>query len=115
VAKCGGAAACCPGLRCGSSSAGDQVCCGDFNAACGGHPNGEDCCGKVLPCTNGRCCLPAVWYCTGQGSECCDGRICGYSSAGHVCCGQAGAPCSRTDSKDCCGNLGCNLSTHRCG
>jgi hypothetical protein len=111
VAKCGGAAACCPGLRCGSSSAGPQICCGDFNAACS-RANGEDCCGKVLPCTNGRCCLPAVWYCTGQGNECCDGRVCGTSSAGRVCCGNAGAYCNRGDSKDCCGNLVCR--NNRC-
>jgi hypothetical protein len=104
VERCPGAADCCAGLRCGKTSAG-QVCCGDFNASCS-RPGGEDCCG-ALECVSGRCCLPPVTPCAGLESSCCGGRICGNTSAGHVCCGLAGAPCTRPGGEDCCGLLEC--------
>jgi hypothetical protein len=110
VQRCPGASACCAPLRCGSTTAG-QVCCGDFNAGCT-RPGGEDCCG-VLECYKNRCCLPPVYYCAGHEGECCEGRICGTTSAGRVCCGLAGAACTRPGGEDCCGRLECRGG--RCG
>jgi hypothetical protein len=104
VEHCPGASGCCAGLRCGNTSAG-QVCCGDFNASCT-RPGGEDCCGQ-LECVSGHCCLPPVTPCAGLENACCGGRICGNTSAGHVCCGLAGAPCTRPGGEDCCGLLEC--------
>jgi hypothetical protein len=104
VQHCPGAGPCCAGLRCGNTTAG-QVCCGDFNAGCT-RPGGEDCCGQ-LECFKGRCCLPPVYFCAGHEGECCEGRTCGYTTAGHVCCGQAGAACTRPGGEDCCGQLEC--------
>jgi hypothetical protein len=104
VQHCPGAAACCSGLRCGTTTAG-QVCCGDHNAGCT-RPGGEDCCGQ-LECVRGLCCLPAVYFCGGLEGACCDGRICGHTTAGHVCCGLTGASCTRPGGEDCCGALEC--------
>jgi hypothetical protein len=67
-------------------------------------PGGEDCCGQ-LECVKGGCCLPATYACTD--SSCCAGLVCGNTSLGHVCCGNAGAPCTRADGADCCGALRC--------
>ena len=104
VERCPGAAGCCGGLRCGRTTAG-QVCCGDFNAGCN-RPGGEDCCDQ-LECVSGRCCLPPVYPCAGHEKDCCGGRICGSTTAGRVCCGLTGAPCSRPGGEDCCGQLEC--------
>jgi hypothetical protein len=110
VERCPGAAACCTGLRCGNTTAG-QVCCGDFNAPCT-RANGEDCC-DLLECVSGRCCLPPVYACAGHEGACCGGRTCGFTTAGHVCCGLSGAPCTRANGEDCCGQLNC--VNGRCG
>jgi len=99
---CTGSGMCCSGLTCGTTSLG-QVCCGNFEAPCT-RPGGEDCCGQ-LECINGGCCLPATYSCTG--TSCCAGLVCGNTSLGHVCCGNAGAPCIRPDGADCCGALRC--------
>jgi hypothetical protein len=99
---CPGAAACCTGLVCGTTSLG-HVCCGNFGMSCT-RPGGEDCCGQ-LECVKGGCCLPATYACTG--GSCCAGLVCGTTSLGHVCCGNAGAPCTRADGADCCGALLC--------
>jgi len=99
---CTSTSMCCSGLTCGTTSLG-QVCCGNFEAPCT-RPGGEDCCGQ-LECINGGCCLPATYSCTG--SSCCAGLVCGNTSLGHVCCGNAGAPCIRPDGADCCGALRC--------
>jgi hypothetical protein len=104
VEGCPGAASCCAGLRCGRTTAG-QVCCGDFNAGCS-RPGGEDCCDQ-LECVSGRCCLPPVAPCAGHENDCCGGRTCGNTSAGRVCCGLTGAPCTRPGGEDCCGQLEC--------
>ncbi len=93
---------CCAGTVCGTTSLG-QVCCGNFEAKCT-RPGGEDCCGQ-LECINGGCCLPATYSCTG--TSCCTGLVCGTTSLGHTCCGNAGAPCIRPDGADCCGALRC--------
>jgi hypothetical protein len=100
--KCPGASACCSGLTCGTTTLG-QVCCGNFGMTCS-QPGGEDCCGQ-LECVNGGCCLPATYAC--QGSSCCAGLVCGNTTLGRVCCGNAGAPCKRRDGADCCGALLC--------
>jgi hypothetical protein len=99
---CPGASACCSGLTCATTSLG-RVCCGNFGMTCT-RPGGEDCCGQ-LECINGGCCLPATYSCSG--SSCCAGLVCGTTSLGHVCCGNAGAPCIRPDGADCCGALRC--------
>ena len=99
---CPGASACCSGLVCGTTSLG-SVCCGNFNMTCS-RPGGEDCCGQ-LECVSGHCCLPATYPCSN--SSCCPGLVCGTTSLGHVCCGNAGAACKRTDGADCCGSLEC--------
>jgi hypothetical protein len=93
---------CCAGLDCATTSLG-QVCCGNFEAHCT-RPGGEDCCGQ-LECINGGCCLPATYPCTG--TSCCTGLVCGTTSLGRTCCGNAGAPCIRPDGADCCGALRC--------
>ena len=49
--------------------------------------------------------LPATYSCTG--TSCCAGLVCGNTSLGHTCCGNAGAPCIRPDGADCCGALRC--------
>jgi hypothetical protein len=100
--SCTSSSMCCSGLTCGTTSLG-QVCCGNFEAPCT-RPGGEDCCGQ-LECINGGCCLPATYSCTG--TSCCAGLVCGNTSLGHVCCGNAGAPCIRPDGADCCGALRC--------
>jgi hypothetical protein len=110
VQPCPGASACCPGLRCGTTSVG-QVCCGDANATCK-LAGGQDCCGD-LECASGRCCVPPVAPCAGRESACCGGRVCGNTSAGRVCCGNAGVACSRPGGEDCCGLLEC--INGRCG
>ncbi len=99
---CTSSTACCAGLTCGTTSLG-QVCCGNFESPCT-RPGGEDCCGQ-LECINGGCCLPATYSCTG--TSCCAGLVCGTTSLGHTCCGNAGAPCIRPDGADCCGALRC--------
>jgi hypothetical protein len=99
---CTSSSMCCSGLSCATTSLG-QVCCGNFEAKCM-RPGGEDCCGQ-LECINGGCCLPATYSCTG--TSCCAGLVCGNTSLGHVCCGNAGAPCIRPDGADCCGALRC--------
>jgi len=99
---CTSSSMCCSGLMCGTTSLG-QVCCGNFEAPCK-RPGGEDCCGQ-LECINGGCCLPATYAC--NGTSCCAGLTCGNTSLGHVCCGEAGAPCIRPDGADCCGTLRC--------
>ena len=35
------------------------------------------------------------------------GLVCGTTSLGRTCCGNAGAPCIRPDGADCCGALRC--------
>ena len=99
---CPGASACCSGLVCGTTTLG-RVCCGNFDMTCT-RPGGEDCCGQ-LECVSGRCCLPATYACSG--GSCCPGLVCGTTTLGRVCCGNAGAPCRRADGADCCGALGC--------
>jgi hypothetical protein len=99
---CTSASACCGGLACATTSLG-QVCCGNFEAPCT-RPGGEDCCGQ-LECINGGCCLPATYACTG--TSCCAGLVCGTTSLGRTCCGNAGVPCIRPDGADCCGALRC--------
>ena len=99
---CPGALACCAGLACATTSIG-RVCCGNFGNSCT-RVGGEDCCGQ-LECVSGRCCLPAVRAC--HGGDCCGGLVCGNTSAGHVCCGNRGAPCTRPGGEDCCGALEC--------
>ena len=99
---CTSSTMCCSGLTCGTTSLG-QVCCGNFEAPCT-RPGGEDCCGQ-LECINGGCCLPATYSCTG--TSCCAGLVCGNTSLGRTCCGNAGAPCIRPDGADCCGALRC--------
>jgi hypothetical protein len=99
---CPGASECCSGLVCGTTSLG-RVCCGNFNVTCT-RTGGEDCCGQ-LECVSGHCCLPATYACSG--SSCCPGLVCGNTSLGRVCCGNAGAPCKRADGADCCGSLEC--------
>ena len=99
---CTSSSACCSGLTCGTTSLG-QVCCGNFEASCT-RPGGEDCCGQ-LECINGGCCLPATYSCTG--TSCCAGLVCGNTSLGRTCCGNAGVPCIRPDGADCCGALRC--------
>lgn len=99
---CTSTSMCCSGLTCGTTSLG-QVCCGNFEAPCT-RPGGEDCCGQ-LECINGGCCLPATYSCTG--TSCCTGLVCGTTSLGRTCCGNAGAPCIRPDGADCCGALRC--------
>jgi hypothetical protein len=99
---CTSAASCCSGLACATTSLG-QVCCGNFEAKCT-RTGGEDCCGQ-LECINGGCCLPATYAC--QGTSCCSGLVCGTTSLGRTCCGNAGAPCIRPDGADCCGALRC--------
>jgi hypothetical protein len=100
--SCSVSSACCTGLTCGTTSIG-RVCCGNFGMTCT-RPGGEDCCGQ-LECVKGGCCLPATYACTD--SSCCAGLVCGNTSLGHVCCGNAGAPCTRADGADCCGALRC--------
>ena len=97
---CPGASSCCSGLVCGTTSIG-QVCCGNFNMTCS-RPGGEDCCGQ-LECVNNHCCLPETYACSN--SSCCPGLVCGTTSLGHVCCGNSGAACTRSDG--CCGQLNC--------
>src|SRR5207248_1026753 len=58
-----------------------------------------------LECVNGGCCLPATYAC--QGSSCCAGLVCGNTTLGRVCSGNAGASCTRADGADCCGALRC--------
>jgi len=99
---CPGAAECCSGLVCGTTSLG-RVCCGNYNMTCS-RAGGEDCCGQ-LECVSGHCCLPATYACTG--GSCCPGLVCGTTSLGRVCCGNAGAPCKRAGGEDCCGALEC--------
>jgi hypothetical protein len=100
--SCPGASACCSGLVCGTTSLG-QVCCGNYNMTCT-RSGGEDCCGQ-LECVSGHCCLPATYACSN--ASCCPGLVCGTTSLGHVCCGNAGASCKRADGADCCGALEC--------
>ncbi len=100
--SCSVSSACCTGLTCGTTTLG-RVCCGNFGMTCT-RPGGEDCCGQ-LECVKGGCCLPATYACTD--SSCCTGLVCGNTSLGHVCCGNAGAPCTRADGADCCGALRC--------
>jgi hypothetical protein len=99
---CPGTAECCSGLVCGTTTLG-RVCCGNYNMTCS-RPGGEDCCGQ-LECVSGRCCLPATYAC--NGGSCCPGLVCGNTTLGRVCCGNAGAPCKRADGADCCGALEC--------
>ncbi|HVT99531.1 MAG TPA: hypothetical protein VHE33_18675 [Acidobacteriaceae bacterium] len=103
---CTASSTCCSGLTCSSNSLG-KVCCGAYGARCT-LANGTDCCGE-LECINGGCCLPATRPC--QGGDCCLGLTCGTTSLGKVCCGSAGAPCTRTDGADCCGTLSCRNGT----
>jgi len=51
-------------------------------------------------------CMAATTACPGA-SACCSGLVCGTTSLGHVCCGNAGAACKRADGADCCGSLEC--------
>lgn|GEM_PF-6351385 len=99
---CPGASSCCAGLTCGTTTLG-QVCCGNYNAGCT-LAGGEDCCGE-LECVSNKCCLPVRRPCTD--ASCCSGLVCGNNSLGKVCCGNAGAHCTRTDGTECCGALEC--------
>ena len=99
---CPGASECCSGLVCGNTTLG-RVCCGNYNMTCT-RAGGEDCCGQ-LECVSGRCCLPATYACSG--GSCCPGLVCGNTTLGRVCCGNAGASCKRADGADCCGALEC--------
>lgn len=51
-------------------------------------------------------CLASMAPCTGA-DLCCDGRTCGNTTAGQVCCGNDGASCATADGSDCCGDLLC--------
>jgi len=108
TSACSSTTKCCASLTCGTTSLG-QVCCANFGGKCT-RVGGEDCCGQ-LECINGGCCLPATRPC--QGTNCCLGLVCGTTSLGRVCCGNAGAPCTRSDGADCCGSLLCKSGT--CG
>jgi hypothetical protein len=99
---CPGSAPCCAGLSCGMNSLG-IVCCGNVGARCA-RADGKDCCG-VFECVGGTCCLPAAVPC--QTNGCCAGLVCGMTTLGRVCCGNAGAACTRADGADCCGALEC--------
>jgi len=110
TSACSSTAQCCTSLTCGTTSLG-QVCCANFGGKCT-RVGGEDCCGQ-LECINGGCCLPATRPC--QGTNCCLGLVCGTTSLGRVCCGNAGAPCTRTDGADCCGSLLCVNGTCAAG
>lgn len=51
-------------------------------------------------------CLPSMQACSGADS-CCDGRTCGTTTLGQVCCGNEGIACATSDGADCCGDLLC--------
>jgi hypothetical protein len=55
-------------------------------------------------------CLAATLPCSAA-SKCCSGLTCSSNSIGQVCCGAAGASCTRTDGADCCGTLSCRNGT----
>lgn len=57
-------------------------------------------------------CLVPTQACEGT-DQCCEGRTCGDTSLGHVCCGEAGASCATPNGEDCCGALLCITGT--CG
>jgi hypothetical protein len=47
-------------------------------------------------------CKEAVEPCMNK-AECCGNLACGDTSAGHVCCGLTGEPCTKPGGEDCCG------------
>ena len=76
-------------------------CCGNYNWPAYS-PGGEDCVAAGM--RRQPCCLTVTAACTG--ATCCGNLVCGTTSLGRVCCGNAGTACSPAlDSTDCCGVL----------
>jgi hypothetical protein len=53
----------------------------------------------------GPACIATTQACQ-PGDQCCSG-VCGQTSLGQVCCGEAGARCTTANGEDCCGALWC--------
>jgi hypothetical protein len=56
-------------------------------------------------------CKDAVAPCTDK-SECCGNLACGMTSAGQVCCGLTGEPCTTQNGEDCCGMVSMCVDDH---
>jgi len=110
--SCTSASTCCGGRVCATTatSAPAAVCCGKFTTACN-TTDGTDCCGQ-LECSGKLCCLPVKRQCSPSANECCGGLACDTTlstgSSVHICCGNAGMPCSDVaNGTDCCRSLYC--------
>ena len=110
--SCTSGSTCCGGRVCATTatSAPAAVCCGKFGTSCN-TTDGTDCCGQ-LECSGSVCCLPVKRQCSPSANECCGGRACDTTlstgSSVHICCGNAGMPCSDVaKGTDCCRSLYC--------